>query len=380
VSYNAQNDGSGIFVELMRDARPWGTADKPWTGSVSVDRASGFPTEDFGVTIDQIVYNSSDSFLEAHPGIRARRPDAAERAAAAFGYTLTLTCATAGDAPPAVRMGPQGEGALNNVSWDAASGKFSARYAPFQPGESVMMSVRNTTGGCSFVSILAPGFDPAKDADAVNPQYLSEIDVFAGHGAGWFRTMGLRDTNGNAEATWAERPLPSWPSNRWNVPILPKGEPGVNCSDPSVHQGCWTAQPDTNHPLFGGAYVLEHGWPWERIITLANAAKLSPWINVPHLADDDYVRSLLLLLKASLDPSLSIYLEWSNEVSRRARGPAANPSFAPSARLPHFCLTLAAPAAATTARTPSHARAGLELFVPAVQRQRLPREPVRHVG
>ena len=50
------------------------------------------------------------------------------------------------------------------------------------------------------------------------------------------------------------------------------------------------------------------------MIQLANQVHSNLWVNVPFHATDDYVRQLATLLKNTLDPSLSIYLEFSNEV------------------------------------------------------------------
>ena len=56
------------------------------------------------------------------------------------------------------------------------------------------------------------------------------------------------------------------------------------------------------------------GAAWEYAIELANEAHKDLWINVPEGATDDYVGNLALLLKSDLDPSLHVYVEYSNEV------------------------------------------------------------------
>ena len=40
----------------------------------------------------------------------------------------------------------------------------------------------------------------------------------------------------------------------------------------------------------------------------------SPWINIPHLASDDYILQLAKLFKNNLHPDLKIYVEYSNEI------------------------------------------------------------------
>jgi hypothetical protein len=49
-------------------------------------------------------------------------------------------------------------------------------------------------------------------------------------------------------------------------------------------------------------------------IDLCNRTKKDYWLNVPHEASPDYWTKLATLVQGSLDPSLRVYLEWSNEV------------------------------------------------------------------
>ncbi|WP_425097853.1 calcium-binding protein [Tropicibacter sp. S64] len=56
------------------------------------------------------------------------------------------------------------------------------------------------------------------------------------------------------------------------------------------------------------------GVPAEVMIQLANQIGADPWFNMPHLADDAYVRQFAALVKRDLDPRLKAYVEFSNEV------------------------------------------------------------------
>ncbi len=56
------------------------------------------------------------------------------------------------------------------------------------------------------------------------------------------------------------------------------------------------------------------GVPVEVMVRLANRIGADPWFNMPHLADDDYVRNFAELVKATLDPRLKAHVEYSNEV------------------------------------------------------------------
>ena len=49
-------------------------------------------------------------------------------------------------------------------------------------------------------------------------------------------------------------------------------------------------------------------------IDLCNRTKKDYWLNMPHEASPSYWTQLAQLVKAQLDPSLRVYVEWSNEV------------------------------------------------------------------
>lgn len=65
--------------------------------------------------------------------------------------------------------------------------------------------------------------------------------------------------------------------------------------------------------------VLDASWahrgvPLEVMLALANSLGKNVWVNIPHLADDEYVRAFAQTVKAGLDPALRVYVEYSNEV------------------------------------------------------------------
>ncbi len=60
--------------------------------------------------------------------------------------------------------------------------------------------------------------------------------------------------------------------------------------------------------------TLDNGVAYEHIINLCNQTQKHPWICIPHKANDTYISELAILFRDSLDPSLKIYIEYSNEV------------------------------------------------------------------
>lgn len=58
----------------------------------------------------------------------------------------------------------------------------------------------------------------------------------------------------------------------------------------------------------------ERGVALEHMIDLANTVHADPWFTLPHQASDDYVRRFATMVRDRLDPSLTVYIEYSNEV------------------------------------------------------------------
>ena len=91
------------------------------------------------------------------------------------------------------------------------------------------------------------------------------------------RTMDWTCTNENINTTWAGRTIPTFHSQ---------------------------SKLATNNK----------GIAYENICQLANTTGKDIWVNVPHLADDNYVTEMAKLFKANLNPGIKVFLEFSNEV------------------------------------------------------------------
>lgn len=69
-----------------------------------------------------------------------------------------------------------------------------------------------------------------------------------------------------------------------------------------------------NRPQVEDASYAIKGVPVEIMVELANRMRAMPWFNMPHQADDEYIRNFAQLVKEKLDPKLKAYVEFSNEV------------------------------------------------------------------
>jgi len=118
------------------------------------------------------------------------------------------------------------------------------------------------------IVILREDHIPLHEAGALfNPDFLDRIEDMRA-----VRFMDWMSTNGSAVSAWSDRPrmeLASW---------------------------------------------SDSGVPVEVMVRLANVIGADPWFNMPHQADDDYVRRFASVVKRDLDPRLRAYVEYSNEV------------------------------------------------------------------
>jgi len=74
----------------------------------------------------------------------------------------------------------------------------------------------------------------------------------------------------------------------------------------------WADRPLVDQATWGGAEGVR-GAPLEIMVELANRLNADAWFNIPHAANDDYVRRFAHYLKKHLKPNLKVYIEYSNE-------------------------------------------------------------------
>lgn len=73
----------------------------------------------------------------------------------------------------------------------------------------------------------------------------------------------------------------------------------------------WANRPTLSSAFYGGNNI---GAPVELAVAAANAISADAWLNVPHMADDNYITQMATLVHQQLGTSQKVYVEYSNEV------------------------------------------------------------------
>ena len=160
-------------------------------------------------------------------------------------------------------------GRAQNV--DAQDGEISFDY---EPGEGLIaVTIRSTdpnkTGDyIRDIQIFREAHAPLIAAGVVfNPAWINRIDTMRS-----VRFMDWMGTNGSEVVTWDDRP---------------------QVSDYSY---------------------TRRGVPIEIMVQLSNEIAADPWFNMPHKADDDFIRQFAEYVRDTLRPNRKAYVEYSNEV------------------------------------------------------------------
>ena len=74
-------------------------------------------------------------------------------------------------------------------------------------------------------------------------------------------------------------------------------------------QGTWAGRPTPQDATY-----VWRGAPVEVMVALANRIGADAWVNMPHAADDGYMRAFAAYMRDHLDPRLRAHVEYSNEV------------------------------------------------------------------
>jgi hypothetical protein len=246
------------FVDAMKQARHFGSPQTPWDEAATID-ALGWPTQDAGAVFLCCVGDAQGHSLIAGT------------------YALTFT----GQATIGIVAG---SGSITNQSYNSATNVTTANVTLQDSGSGTGLDLAFTNtrrlpgdmpgDGITNMSLIRPQFAPNghawwdKPTQLYTKPFLELLKPFAA-----IRTMGFENTNNSPVINWSDRTTPQYATQQTSA-----------------------------------------GVAWEYVFTLANTLKHDVWINIPDQATPDYVTSLAALAARSLDPSLHLYLEYSNEV------------------------------------------------------------------
>ena len=121
-------------------------------------------------------------------------------------------------------------------------------------------------------------WQPGDSFSPFHPLFLQRLAPFH-----TIRFMGMQETNSSGIRSWADR--------RDALDIRQGSGSGGTPSEPIVN-----------------------GMSVEYMVQLANDLNANPWFNMPHMADDDFVRNFATYVRDHLKPGLTAYVEWSNEI------------------------------------------------------------------
>jgi hypothetical protein len=130
-------------------------------------------------------------------------------------------------------------------------------------------------GGRSFAG---ERWQPGAAFSPFHPLFLQRLAPFK-----TLRFMGMQETNSSDIRTWADR--------RDALDIRQGSGPGGTASEPVVN-----------------------GMALEYMVQLANDLDVDPWFNMPHMADDAFVRNFATYVRDHLEPGRKAHVEWSNEI------------------------------------------------------------------
>ena len=153
---------------------------------------------------------------------------------------------------------------LLSLTKDETTGVWKARYFLRKGVEQIILSFHDLGGKCSDIHIYRDGNDISL---IYNPDY---IEITKGYSC--YRFMELTKCNNSTQVTWNDRTKPN-----------------------EIAQG-------------------NKGIAWELVAEFCNQQKGDAWINIPHKADDNYIRQLAILMKEKLKYNQNVYVEYSNEL------------------------------------------------------------------
>jgi hypothetical protein len=157
--------------------------------------------------------------------------------------------------------------------WNAATvvssrpGRMVIDVDPSKGGFHLKLMATNPEDYVRNIRVIMPGFEDSYQRNPFHPRFLQRW-----RGVACLRFMDWMHTNGSKVSRWSQRPTPQ------------------------------------------DATFSAKGVALEVMIDLCNRLQADPWFCMPHLADDEYVRRFAEMVRERLDPGLTVYVEYSNEV------------------------------------------------------------------
>lgn len=261
--YNTDWDSAYLFADVIKQGRYWALPDA-WPNHAPID-ANGWPTADAQIillTKDPGTYNASGT------------------------YKLSFEASTGSVAITANPQEPSGSVSITNQAY--VGGVATADVTLTTDARYLTLQFRNTGNGIRNVRLIRPGHTAA---DVFAKEMLNAISIF-----GVIRPMQLVGEPSNPAVNWTSRRTAIWPQQ----------------------------SNDDEESKLGVSY--------EYLVLLANVAHKDLWLCLPRGANDDYITKVAQLVRYGsdgvnpytsvqsspkfppLDPSLKLYVEYSNEV------------------------------------------------------------------
>lgn len=159
------------YVNLLKQARKFGTADNPFNGNASIDPVTGWPTSDFAMVLAGLNLDLGGTYL-FH----------------AIGNASIANW----------------EGTVEQT-YDPSTNTLTANLTMSDNTDGIVIVLRNTTGpGLRNVSLLQPGYNLSRASDFTD-LYLAHLSRFQ-----VLRFMDWTSTNSNLETNWNETTPVDW--------------------------------------------------------------------------------------------------------------------------------------------------------------------------
>lgn len=262
------------FVDMMHNARTWGTRNRDWIGGSAQNH---WNTE----LIDLIEKDENGYPLELPFYRDGLALEDSQMVFTVWAYIAAWT-------PGVYTFLYDGEGDFDFRSdgkvLKREPGRAEVEIIPSSYSFLELVATRSVKGNhLRNFRLLMPGQESTYLNQPFNPMYLQRLSNFKA-----IRFMDWGKTNNwGVDNFWENFDEPS------DTSLVP-----------------WSGRSKMRY------YTWAHnkGVPYEMMCQLSNALKKDMWVCVPHNASDEYIREMAKLIQQNLDPELKVYVEYSNEI------------------------------------------------------------------